>query len=152
MGLPLKVDEQLSVALAAELARVEADERAAFDDASRASAYSGRRLYEVHVANVAKARASGDIAKAAEVYANIQMMVRLPSMVLQEAERRGVAGFVAEVGGGIAKDAAALAADTGKGWVTLLKLSPLVLVVLAALAVAVFARGAASRLPAEGSP
>ena len=137
--LPPALDEKLSAALALERAKVQRDEAAAFDFASRESARQGRKLLAIHEARAAKVRA-GDVAALDALLRDIADEVNIPSVVLTEAERRSVGGFVREVGGGIVRDAAQLAQDTGRGWMALLKLSPLVLVGLLVLAVVLFTR------------
>lgn len=143
-----ELDRALAAALNAELAKVEADAAAAFDGPSRSSARAGRLLFEVHVTRAAKVRASGDGLAYAALLRDIGEEVALPSEVLAAAERLTVTGAAREVGGGMARDAAQLAADTGKGWMALLKASPLVLVGLLVLAVVLFVR----RLPVPSTP
>lgn len=147
MALPAALDEQLTLALAAEAAKVERDERLAFDGPSRSSARAGRNLLGVHQARAERVRSSGDVAAFEALYRDIADEVRLPSVIVSEADRRTLLGAAQEVGAGIARDAGQLAADTGRGWMTVLRLSPLILVALAALAVWVFAHRAGRSLP-----
>jgi hypothetical protein len=138
--LPASLDSQLAAALAAERAKVQADDAAAFDAPSRTSAAGGWSLLRVHEDRAARVRASGDVAAFEALYRDISAEVAIPSVVIREADRRSFTGAVSEIGGGIAHDAGQLAQQTGSGWMALLKLSPVVLVALAVLAVVVFAR------------
>lgn len=145
--LPAQLEEKLSAALALERAKVERDGRAAFDGPSRTSAAAGRTLLNVHETRAAKVRASGDANALGSLLSDIADEVRIPSVILTEAERRTLAGMVREVGAGVVTDASQLAQDTGRGWMALLKASPLVFVGLLVLAVVLFVR----RVPAPGS-
>jgi hypothetical protein len=114
VALPAALEKKLATALAAELAKVERDERAAFDGPSRTSAAGGRTLYNVHVRLAGEVRASNpvDVAKLERLLGFIADEVKLASVVLSEAERRTLVGAVTEIGGGIAKDAGRVVGDT----------------------------------------
>lgn len=140
MALPAPQDEKLAAALALERARTVEVERAAFDGPSRSAAHGWRLLLTVHEQRAERVRASGDVHALDSLLRDIAAEIRIPSVVLTEAERRTFTGAVREVGGGIARDVAQVAQDTGAGWLTLLKASPLVLVGLGVLAVVVFFR------------
>jgi hypothetical protein len=116
MALPAALEKRLADALAAELAKVTRDERAAFDGPSRTSAAAGRTLYNVHVRLAGEVRASSpvDVVKMERLLGFIADEVKLASVILTEAERRTLVGAVAEVGGGIAKDAGKVVGDTVK--------------------------------------
>lgn len=145
-GLDRELDAAITTALGRELAKVAADERAAFDGPSRTSARAGRTLYNVHLELAAKARTTGNADQARALIANIGAEVALPSLVLREAARRTVAGAAKEIGAGMARDAAKLAQDTGRGWMGFVRYSPFIVGGLLFVAVSVAAGVAAWRL------
>ncbi len=153
-ALPAQLDGKLTAALAAELAKAEADERAAADAVgwwndwtaggsaagAVASAAAGRRLYDVHEDRAARVRASGDVEELLSLMQDLGAELDRGSVVQQLAPELTFTGGVGRIAKDSAKDAADVAVGVGRGWLAVLKASPFIVVGLAVLAVVLFVK------------